>query len=265
MSQSVATGPERLHETRRWIFRWRGLDGMTFRGFLALIITAGVFVFFAATVRIRVSAPQQWVERKASVIHLPEGGEGHLWAMRAQENGPYPARFDVNAWEKQMGSSDSLIGLTRLSQEPYEPKPRSLPESGRVITTKLADQEERVFPKHRGPHEVEKVLVSYIPVPILYPRSGIKAEELPKDLPPLHLDQIGKTLDISIPRDYLIELDRDGRVIASTDLSGNPDAPVLREWLGKLNFGPEIAKKSPMLPIAVGFSNQPVNHGSDSR
>ena len=40
------------------------------------IIVGAAFAFFAATIRIRVNAPQQWVERKASIIHLPADGEG---------------------------------------------------------------------------------------------------------------------------------------------------------------------------------------------
>ena len=88
MKKSSARARDRTPAKRPWVFRWRGLDGTPLRGLLALLITGGAFVLFAATVRIRVSAPQQWVERKASIIHLPTGGEGGIWALRAQEGGP---------------------------------------------------------------------------------------------------------------------------------------------------------------------------------
>jgi|GEM_PF-757628 len=256
---------DRLHTTRRWIFRWRGLDGTPLRGFLALLITGGLFALFAATVRIRVSAPQQWVERKASVIHLPADGAGRMWALRAQEGGPYPARFDVGAWEKSTGFGDSLISATRLSVGGYEPKLKELPAREEVLPVHLADKDERVFPKHAVKSGPDAPPVASVPVPVLYPRSGITSEELPTTLPVFDHPGLKEVAGASVPREFLLELDRNGGVRSCTDLSGDDEVPAIRDWLSRINFGPSIAAKSPVLAVAVGFTNIAVPDGSDPR
>lgn len=265
MKKAAIIARDRLHATRRWIFRWRGLDGSPLRGLLALIITSGMFALFAATVRIRVSAPQQWVERKASIIHLPADGAGRIWALRAQEGGPYPARFDVNAWEKGSGLVGSLISSTRLFPENYEPKLKELPPREEVLPVELADKDERVFPKHKGKAAEVAPPVPSIPVPVLYPRSGITSDELPAILPAFDPAGIKEVAGTSAPREFLLELGRDGRVLACTDLSGNEESPAICNWLRKIDFGPAVAEKSSALAIAVGFTNIASPDGPDPR
>jgi len=256
---------DRLHATRRWIFRWRGLDGTPLRGLLALIITGGLFALFAATVRIRVSAPQQWVEKKASLIHLPADGAGRIWALRAQEGGPYPARFDVNGWEQGSGLAGSLISSTRLTTGNYEPKLKDLPAREEVLGVDLADKNERVFPRHSGTTGPAQPPVPSIPVPVLYPRSGITSGELPAILPVFDAAGMQEVVGASAPREFLLELDKEGRVLSCTDLSGNEESPVVRNWLRKVNFGPAVAEKSPVLAVAVGFNYIASPDGPDPR
>ncbi len=255
----------RLHATRRWIFRWKGLDGTPLRGLLALLITGGLFALFAATVRIRVSAPQQWVERKASIIHLPADGSGRIWALRAQEGGPYPARFDMAAWEKGAGVESALISATRLSSGAYEPKLKELPAREEVLPVYLADKDERVFPKHAGKTGPDAPTVASVPVPVLYPRSGITSDELPAILPVFDPAGLKEMAAASAPREFLLELDRSGRVLSCTDLSGDDEVPAIRNWLRKIDFGPAVAGKSPALAVAVGFTNIAVPDGPDPR
>jgi hypothetical protein len=256
---------DRLHSTRRWIFRWRGLDGSPLRGFIALLITGGLFALFATTVRIRVSAPQQWMEKKASIIHLPADGAGRIWAQRAQEGGPYPARFDVGEWAKSAGLEDSLISSTRLSIGRYEPKLRPLSAREEVLTVPLANKDERVFPKNVGLTAPEAPPVPSVPVPVLYPRSGITTEELPAILPAFDHVGLKEAAGASAPREFLLELDPNGRVLSCTDVSGNDGAPLIRNWLRKVNFGPAVAEKSQILAVAVGFTNIAVPDGPDPR
>lgn len=256
---------ERIHATRRWIFRWKGLDGTSFRGFLALIISGGLFALFGATVRIQVSAPQQWVEKKASLIQLPADETGKIWALRAQEGGPYPARFNVDAWERQPDLTGALISATRLSPGTYEPRIQNLPVEGGVESIALSDGNERVFPSRKSGETEVAAPVRTIPVPVLYPRSGISVSELPAELPAFDPALAGEALQTTVPRDFLLELDRSGRVLSSTDLSGNSDSPAIRNWLMSIDFGADVAKKSPVLAIAIGFTNSPLTDGPAPR
>lgn len=256
---------DRLHATRRWIFRWRGLDGTPLRGLLALIITGGLFAFFAATLRIRVSAPRQWVEKKASIIHLPADGSGRVWALRAQEGGPYPARFDVDAWQQYAGLDASLISSTRLTTGHYEPKLKELPEREGALPVDMADRNERVFPRHTAQAGAVESPVLSIPVPVLHPRSGITSEELPAILPVFDPAGMKEGAGASAPREFLLELDATGRVRSCTDLSGGDDVPALRDWLRRVEFGPVVAEKSPVLAVAVGFTYIASPDGPDPR
>lgn len=256
MKKTVAKARDRIHATRQWIFRWRGLDGTPLRGALALLITFGGFALFAATVRIRVSAPQQWVERKASIIHLPADGEGGVWALRAQEGGPYPARFDSAAWEKTAGLTSGLIGTTRLSATPYQPKLRELPPENPVTPVDLANRNERVFPKRSAPVDPVVPPVASVPVPVLYPLSGITSDEIPAILPAFEAAKAGQVLEASGPADFLLRLSPDGTVLDAIGLPEKAGGEALRQWLLKVNFGPAAGKKSPFVGIGVGFTNQ---------
>ncbi len=265
MKHSTAIVRGRIHATRQWIFRWRGLDGTPFRGFLALLITFGVFSLFAATVRIRVSAPQQWVERKASIIHLPGGEEGKMWALRAQEGGPYPARFDATGWEKAAGLTSGLIDATRLSPEPYEPRLRELPVKDAVPSIPLADKEERVFPKPpEPPATVPGPPVKYVRVPVIYPLSGITSADIPAILPVFDAAKAAGVADASRPAEFVLLLRPAGTVLSCWNLSGQVADGAIADWLSGLDFGPEAAKKSPIIAVSVGFTNQPAD-GPDAR
>lgn len=248
---------DRIHATRQWIFRWRGLDGTPLRGALALLITSGAFALFAATVRIRVSAPQQWVERKASIIHLPTDGDGGIWALRAQEGGPYPARFDAAAWEKTVGLTSGLIGATRLSAQPYQPKLRDLPPEQPVAAVDLTDRNERVFPKRSAPADPVTPPVASVPVPVLHPLSGITSDEIPAILPAFDAAKTGRVLEISGPADFLLRLGPEGNVIDCIGLPERAGGEAISGWLSQVNFGPAVGKKSPFIGVSVGFMNQP--------
>ena len=256
MKKSIARARDRIHKTRPWVFRWRGLDGTPLRGLLALLITGGAFVLFAATVRIRVSAPQQWVERKASIIHLPAGGEGGIWALRAQEGGPYPARFDVAAWEKSAGLTRALIGTTRLSARPYQPKLRELPPENPVTAIELADRNERVFPKRSAPVDPVTPPVASVPVPVLYPLSGITSDEIPAILPAFDVAKLGQLPEASGPADFLLRLSPEGTVLDAIGLPEKAGGEALKEWLLKVSFGPTVGGNSPFVGVSVSFTNQ---------
>ena len=253
---------ERLQAMRHWIFRWRGLDGTPFPGLMATIIVGAAFAFFAATIRIRVNAPQQWVERKASIIHLPAEGEGRIWALRAQEGGPFPAKFDPMEWAKSLGADDLLMGATRLSPAPYEPKLRELPAEDGIPSLTLLDKGMPVFPK-RVPRTMEVPKAAPVRVvPLLYPLAGLSLEELPKELPPFAGPVDG--LMASASWRFLIRLREDGSVSESIPLLNDKGGEVLAKWLGGVKFSPSAAKRAEWIGIGVGFANQPAN-GPDPR
>lgn len=253
---------ERLQAMRHWIFRWRGLDGTPFPGLIATIIVAAGFAFFAATVRIRVSAPQQWVERKASIIHLPADGEGRMWALRAQEGGPFPAKFDPTEWAKSLGADELLMGATRLSPAPYEPKLRGLPADDGIPSLAAIDKGQPVFPKRVSRVGPAPVAGPVRLVPLLYPLSGLSLDALPKDLPPF-AEPIDALMASASWR-FLLRLREDGSVSECIPLLDEKGGEVLAKWLRGVRFSPQAAKKAEWIGVGLGFSNQPAN-GPDTR
>ena len=251
-----------LQAARNWVFRWRGLDGTPLRGLLSLLIVGSAFALFAATVRIRVRAPQQWVERKASIIHLPSGGEGKIWALRAQEGGPFPSRVDPADWEKSAGLQEAFLQATRLSSRPYEPKLRDLPEDDQVPPRPMSEKGERVFPKRTVKVAPVAAPAATKLAPVLFPLSGIGAESLPAQLPAFDAP-IDAAMTAAAWR-FLLRLRRDGSVSLCMPLVDEPGGKVLAKWLGTLNFSPAVAEKSEWIGLGVLFTNQ-VTDGSDAR
>jgi hypothetical protein len=252
---------EKLKAAKLWVFRWRGLDGTPVRGFLALLITAGVFVFFGATLRIRVSAPQQWIERKASIIYLASGGEGAIWALRAQEGGPFPSRFDPAEWEKTSGLAGKLSSVLDWTAPAYVPQLRELPPQEESDVQELA-RRSPVFP-HRQ-RNASPVVPGPPPKlqPTIFPLSGIPTDALPDRLP-----EFTKEIDPAMAAGawrFLIRLNPSGSVEECVPLLDQKGGADLADWLRKLNFGAEIAQKSPWIGIGVGFTHLTTD-GSDAR
>lgn len=253
-----ALARKQIQAARHWVFRWRGLDGTPLRGMLALLITGGAFSLFAATVRIRVSAPQQWVERKASIIHLANAGEGEMWALRAREGGPFPSRLDPVDWQKP---GNAIIGATRLAGTPYLPQLTPLPSDEEIPTPPLATKGERVFPKRTRKPIPEVTPVETKLVPALYPLSDLRMDEVPQTLPSFEAFDPAMP---SVPWRFVLRLRADGSVSECLAMVDEPGGEALAKWLESINFTPAVAKKSEWIGIGVGFVNQPV-HGPDAR
>ncbi|HVJ46093.1 MAG TPA: hypothetical protein VM511_06885 [Luteolibacter sp.] len=252
---------ERIRAAKLWVFRWRGLDGTPVRGFLALLITAGLFAIFAATVRIRVSAPQQCIERKASFIHLPSGGDGALWTLRAQEGGPFPSKFDPKEWENAGGLSGKLASALNWSAPSYRPSLRELPPSQENGSLSLA-QKSPVFPQR--PANVSGVVAGPPAklVPMVFPLTGTPMASMPAHLPPFP-----KEIDAAMAAGawrFLIRLNPSGAVEECVPLLDQKGAGDLASWLRGLNFGADTAKKSPWIGIGLGFTHARTD-GSDAR
>lgn len=247
---------------KNWIFRWKNLDGSPFRGMVALLITAGAFAFFAAAVRIRVNAPQQWIERKASVIQLPADGDGALWRLRAQESGPFPATFDPAEWEKSQGFSESIASALKWTKPPYTPELRALPLSAGPETLSFANRKP-VFPEHEpNPEPPPPSAVAKLE-PALFPLSGVPMEAMPGELP-----AFGHAVDAamtSAPWRFLIELNTDGAVVKCVPMVDEKGGEELAAWLRGVKFSPETAKKWPWLGVGLIFMNRTPTDGPQPR
>jgi len=248
----------------QWIFRWRGNDGGTLPRFFSFLIVAAGFVLLLTFVRVKTGPPQQWIGQKASIIHLRNDAEGRAWAVRAQEGGPFPSRFEPSAWTGYAALKTQVIEATRISPPAYVPPLRELPSEKPVASLALAPGATPVFPRRSSPEMTPLPLRRFKPAPILYPLSKIPIDALPQELPvfdaPITAEMTSTTWR------FLLRLHPDGGIVDCVSLAGeaNPASLVLENWLRKTRFDPALAAKNPWISIAVGFTNQPEN-GPDDR
>ncbi len=256
------TAPGDRQPTNGWIFRWRGLDGPLAPKVAAVGIAAGVFAAMFAFVRIEVVPPPGWIENKARVIQLDDGPESRLWRTRALEGGPFPPRYEPQAWLGMPAFEEMLLDAGRVEAPPYEPELRKLQLEATPGPVPLRARGERVFPERR-PSRPAAVTAETSPLaPSLEPLAGLAADALPTELPPL---------DALPPDDtarrwrFLLRLGPGGSVTEAVCVShpGQPAAAILETWFRSIRF-PDSAPEG-WVAVGLTFVRTAPDDDSDAR
>ncbi len=250
--------------TPEWIFRWRGSRQPLFPRLFALALVGGAFAFLITTVKIRVEAPLKSSPRKASVIYLTDDGQGRALTLRAQEGGPFPSRFVLSQWAGLAELEASAMEDTRFQPPPYVPQMQDLPAERAVPPLELAARGVSFFPERTAPAAVIPDLGKSQVMPVLYPLSGITAEDLPGKLPPF--PAVVDAAMSSASWRFLVRLNPDGGVAecVSLEKGGEAGASELEMWLHQTQFRPEPETPFRWISVGVGFTNQPAD-GTHSR
>lgn len=244
-----------------WIFRWKGSDAPTLPKLVAVAITALGFGLLLTLVRIEVMPPPGWAEQRAAVIHLPDGGEGRVWRLRALEDGPSPSRFDPASWHGAAAIEEALLGAARLPAERYVPGLLRLPAESDRSAVPLAREGERVFPERRarpaGPDRPAAAAEARPPTPFLYPVAGIAAGQMPERLPPL--DPVEQAMT-GVEWRFLLRLEAGGGVAECVSItrSDPPGATALEQWLRRASF-PASAPEG-WVSVGLAFAHGPADH-----
>jgi len=248
-------------ELPEWIFRWRKSGDPIFPRLAALLISGMAFAIFLTMVRVRVVPPMQPEGRKASLIYLNPGPEAAAWALRAQEGGPFPSRFDPATWPGIQELEGRLLQDIRKPLPPYQPQLRDLPGSPTVSPVLLADRGEPVLPRSAPKQERAMDFTAMKLSPVIYPLSNLSPAELPQALP--QFDAKIDTALSSTPWRLLVRLRADGSVAECVTLTGDsaPGTEVLEKWLQGVRFRPLKEKSSLWISIGVGFINTSVENG----
>jgi hypothetical protein len=223
-----------------------------------------LFALLLAVVRVSVSPPVKWSAPKAAVIYAGDDPEGRILAQRAREGGPFPSRFVPSQWEGAAALEQALLGSTRWTPPPYVPTLRELPDEA-PPPLRLAARGEPVLPKRHHPETDIPASMETKLVPVIHLLSGIQPAELPEDLPPIA--GIEDTTISTGPWRFLVRLDSAGHVWDCVSTAGGDEAgpPLLEAWLRRVKFAPEPGKPSRWIAVSVGFANQPVTNGTDTR
>jgi hypothetical protein len=251
-------------EAPEWVFSWRRPGNPALSKWIAVLVTGAMFTLLLTAVQIHVSPPITWAAPKTSVIYVADDAEGRALTQRAREGGPFPSRFLPSQWEGAAALERELLGTTRWTPPPYVSTLKDLPDAADA-PLRLAARGEPVLPKHLPAMASAPARVKLKLAPVIYPLSGIRAEEIPNDLPPIEAAADG-SMTAEAWR-FLVRLDAAGHVWDCVSLAGGDEAgpSALEAWLRRVTFMPESEKPSRWIAVGIGFSNQPDIDGTDTR
>ena len=205
-----ATVTPKLRINPDWFFRWRPRKPEWLPGVIAVSF-AGVALALLMTVRIRVVTPELSSPRAAAVTYLRDDSQGRELSARAQEGGPFPARFYLTQWEGLAAMESSAMEAARVQPEAYVSPIRELPAANQLKSLELASKGKSFFPQRTpamaAPMAVPKLKLA----PALYPLAGISRESLPLDLPPFGGEVDSETSSSSWR--FLVRLNPEGVVV----------------------------------------------------
>jgi hypothetical protein len=243
-----------------WVFAWRTRTRSYFSMLAAIGVVSLVTAVLVGTLRVKISVPKPLAPRKASLIYLTNDEQGRALAMRAQEGGPFPSRFQPSQWEGLATMEAAALEESRMAANPpYIPVIRELPPDDKIPSMELASKGEPVFPQRtpvvRAAPDPAKMKLA----PTLYPLSGIVPEQIPAQLPPF-----AGTVDAAMTSAtwrFLVRLNPEGGVVECVSLEngGGAAALELSSWLHGIRFQAAESDAFRWIAVAVGFSNQPAD------
>jgi len=261
---SITARQPRLMNTPDWVFPWRGRKKTFFPMLVAHVVAGAAFLVLLGTVHVKVISPKPMAPRKASLIYLADDSQGRALALRAQEGGPFPSRFEPSQWEGMAALEAEAMAATRQSR-PYVPQLRDLPKETRIAPLELAAKGETVFPKRQPVVRAVPAAAKMKLVPTIYPLSGIPAEAIPAELPAF-TGVLDSAMTAASWR-FLVRLNPQGGVAecVSLEKGGEAGALELETWLHGIQFRTTSEKPFRWISVGIGFSNQPAADGPDNR
>lgn len=253
MDEFIPTSANERALKERLVFSWEARSAPQLPKIWAILIALGFFAFLIQSVHIRFGEPIGVVIRKGSVIQLPAAYAGVDWALRAEEGGPFPSRFEPSEWAPIAAVEAAVMAELQWQVPGYQPALKALPESDAPAVPPLVLPGERRLPERPfAPKPVVRPVTMRV-VPLLYPLSGIAMEELPEALPAFELAESG--LNTGTALRFLLRISSSGRVTECVPLAGRfPEEQGIETWLQAVHF--PAVREERWVALAVGFMNQ---------
>ncbi len=110
------------------LFAWRLPVGDSLRLCTAVAVVALIATGFAAAVRVRIGEGARPLDRRASVVIVPDGGEWKAMRMQALEAGPFPARIRLAEDSAFLASLTAGLRDSFTPGVEYRPEWREIPD-----------------------------------------------------------------------------------------------------------------------------------------
>jgi len=245
------------------IFDWSNAETHPgWKGASVLLAALG-FVLFFSVFGVRFDLKQTAPMNRASVMVFSDFDAGHIWRMRAEEEGPFPGRLEISGLDAPLAvlGADSLIESDLWNS--YELEMRPLHPEVAISSNRIAVQGQRVFPRS---FKSAEVLTDAQPVelalrPILIPYTQGAEHWMPRSLPVFRANLAEKIA--SADWRFVLSLRADGSVHQCLSLSGGREESLLAMigWLEGLRFmGSEEEER--WLGLRVEFLNER-SHGTE--
>jgi hypothetical protein len=252
----------KLPGTTDLIYPWPGERRPFFPTLLAVILAGAALGFLILTVRIRLGGPEKIAPRHAAVIVPIDDAQGRVLSLRAQEGGPFPARFQLAQWEGMpLLEAEGLAKKTYRAPE-LTPTSLELPAgNNEPPTQRLAARGQAFFPKHLPPSLPNLGLPQELArpriAPVIYPLSGIAQENFPRVLPAFS-GTVDSAMESATWR-FLVRLNAAGTVVECVSLAKGSEAGTaeLERWLREISFSPDSLQPSRWISLGIGFTNTP--------
>lgn len=260
MARKVSFRQKRL-EAPEWIFRWKSPGEPLLPKLFAIFGVFAMFALVLSSVRIRAASRNPLEIRKASCILATHSGDGRALALAALENGPFPSRFEPDAWlhENHLGNPAWAALAWQPASHSSELRPLAPPHLNTNL--RLAPGGEPVFPKFSPstpPADTRGVARS--PHPVLRILADLDRENSPSAAP------WTGTVDpkwLGGSWRFLLHLDASGTVLEFLSMADGADNTVdvaLAPWLCQHRFSPAPSNHFRWVGVAVTFENLP-DHG----
>ncbi len=245
------------------IFDWSDKEAHRgWKGAAVLIVALG-FGFFLSLLHIEFDFREVSSVKSASVLYLPDQGEGQTWRIKAEEEGPFPGRLEISGMDDPFEG----FGAGEINEDdswnPYKTSMRSLEMDSLKSMHRISVQGQRYLPKiYKSTgvvkdHQKTEVVLK----PLLIPYTKESEKWLPTQFPPFLMEMKGN-LDSSEWR-FVLNLSADGKVKECLSLSGGDEVGLaeITEWLRGLRFQ-EVADEERWMGLRVEILNEK-SHGSD--
>ncbi len=243
------------------VFNWQRRESHYGHKLTAVVAVSIIFTVLFGIVSVRMKPPGTTVTEAASVLHFGDDGMGRMWRLRAEEEGPFPGRLQIQSG----GDILDVMNSESLADHPdgvgYKAGLKLFQADVSAVSDQLSMRGRRFFPERVGSGVVEKVEATEAPgnnginsLPVLTPYSREAQQWMPESVPLFDLKMEDDLASASWR--FVLSLREDGSVEECVALSGgeNDGLKGMCGWLGGLKF--REGKGERWFGLRVEFINQ---------